>query len=131
MSDEQSGIPGGRGAGGGGGDVTQGQMVFLPKPPPHGTLVAPLQEKRPRQPPPAHMFELLLESQPYLMPNTHGVVDWPVVSLAVQLVAAAATPWWASRTKSRSTIAAGCGGRGDGMDSRVPCSVDYSTPIQV
>ena len=101
-------------------------MVFLPKPPPHGTLVAPLQEKRPRQPPPAHMFELLLKSQPYLMPNTHGVVDWPVVSLAVQLVAAA-TPWRASSTRPKSPIAAGRGSN-NGMDSRVPYSVDSSTP---
>jgi hypothetical protein len=88
LSDEHSGILGGRGAGGGGGGVTQGQMVVFPKPPPHGTLVAPLQENRPRQPPPAHMLVLLLKSQPYLMPSTHGVVDWPVVSLMVQLLAA-------------------------------------------
>ena len=106
LSDEHSGIPGGRGAGGGGGGVTQGQMVFFPKPPPHGTLVAPLQENRPRQPPPAHMLELLLKSQPYLTPSTHGVVDWPVVSLTVQLLVATTSGLAASTANNWSARAA-------------------------
>ena len=50
------------------------------------------------------MFELLLKSQPYLMPNTHGVVDWPVLSLTVQLVAATTPGRWASRARAKSPI---------------------------
>jgi hypothetical protein len=75
LSDAHSGIPGGWGAGAGGGAVTHVQMTFFPKPPPLATSRAPSQANRPRQPPPAHMFELLLFSQPNVVPSTHGVVD--------------------------------------------------------
>ena len=86
LTDEQSGMPGGRGAGGGGGSVTHGHTVFCPKPPPHLTSGWPSHSKRPRQPPPAHME--WLSKQPNRAPGMQGVLDWPVVSLMVQLAAA-------------------------------------------
>jgi hypothetical protein len=86
LTDEQSGMPGGRGAGGGGGSVTHGHTTFCPKPPPHLTSGWPSHSKRPRQPPPAHME--WLSKQPNRAPGMQGVLDWPVVSLMVQLAAA-------------------------------------------